>query len=780
MVNIPDGYFEDEVRDGFYVNGFMKRCWAAQMEVLSDINSVCQKHGIKWYADCGTLLGAVRHGGFIPWDDDLDICMFREDYTKFISVAEKELQKIYPGYIIRNFHNDDRYWEMLSRVDNTLIMEFDEGHLDKFHGYPFRAGIDIFPLDYLSPDKKKEEERIVLGEILFSVSKRDDLMELNDEIERDIRRIEDACNVRFDRDERLRRQLYDFDEKIFSLFTRDEAKEAVLMMYWLADRSHVYPLELFEKTVMLPFENGYIPAPAAYDEVLKIEYGDYMRIVRTGSTHDYPYYDAHIGLLNEEMGEKSPFYKRVSPKDLITPKSSGRTISPRALVANQIKECAGLYAEAHDEIVKLSLKGNSQDVIDMLEQCQGLAIQMGTLIEDNYGQGLKTVKCLEDYCELVYMYHEQIAGNELLITEKAFIDNMSEALGKQLHDITERMEEDITVKREVVFLPYKASKWKYMECEWRSVSDIPDTDVYVIPLPYYEKNGLGAPGDIRYDKSGFPEYVQVTDYHSYDFEARRPDAIYIQNPYDNDNYTYSVVPDYYSKRIREYTDELVYIPCFVEDEFEIAEERSYKSMNHYVISPGVVYADKVIVQSDHMKDMYIKKLTDFFGEDTSEIWNAKIEAKPDTYDPILQRKTKKEIGIPEDWKSLLYSSDGSERKIILYNTCVYSFVQYGDKALDKIKKVLNIFNNNEKILVIWYVDSFVESFIRKEMSSLYDEYKNIVEEYKAAGYGIFSNNPADVDVILELADAYYGDTDRIVQKFRNRKLPVMIQNVDIG
>ena len=72
MVEFSHEYFEDEVRDGFYVNGLMKKCWAAQIEVLSDIASVCAKYNIKWYADCGTLLGAVRHGGFIPWDDDLD------------------------------------------------------------------------------------------------------------------------------------------------------------------------------------------------------------------------------------------------------------------------------------------------------------------------------------------------------------------------------------------------------------------------------------------------------------------------------------------------------------------------------------------------------------------------------------------------------------------------------------------------------------------------------------------------------------------------------------
>ena len=159
VIDFPQGYFEDEVRDGFYVNGLMKKCWAAQIEVLSDIATICTKYNIKWYADCGTLLGAVRHGGFIPWDDDLDICMFREDYIRFLSVAENELKSIYSNYRIHNFHNED-FWEMISRVDNATSIEYSKEHLAKFHGYPFRAGVDIFPLDYMCENRAEEEERM--------------------------------------------------------------------------------------------------------------------------------------------------------------------------------------------------------------------------------------------------------------------------------------------------------------------------------------------------------------------------------------------------------------------------------------------------------------------------------------------------------------------------------------------------------------------------------------------------------------------------------------------
>ena len=80
----------------------------------------------------------------------------------------------------------------------------------------------------------------------------------------------------------------------------------------------------------------------------------------------------------------------------------------------------------------------------------------------------------------------------------------------------------------------------------------------------------------------------------------------------------SVNPYFYARNLKQYTDKLVYIPCFVLEEIQENDGRSFIAMDQYVISPGVVYADKVIVQSEHMKDMYIKKLVDYFGEDTRE------------------------------------------------------------------------------------------------------------------------------------------------------------------
>ena len=88
-LNFPPSCFNDEIREGFDIPEMMKRYWAGQLKVLNVIIQLCDKHHISWLLDYGSLIGAVRHGGYIPWDDDFDICMLRHDYEHFVAVAEE-------------------------------------------------------------------------------------------------------------------------------------------------------------------------------------------------------------------------------------------------------------------------------------------------------------------------------------------------------------------------------------------------------------------------------------------------------------------------------------------------------------------------------------------------------------------------------------------------------------------------------------------------------------------------------------------------------------------
>ena len=127
-MKLPDNYFDDEVRDGFFVPGIIKRAWAGETKVLTEIDKVCKKHGIKWFADYGTLLGAVRHGGFIPWDDDMDICMPREDYDRFNEIAKDELPE---GFYVLNVHDALDFDDMITRVNNESKINYTKIFLDE-------------------------------------------------------------------------------------------------------------------------------------------------------------------------------------------------------------------------------------------------------------------------------------------------------------------------------------------------------------------------------------------------------------------------------------------------------------------------------------------------------------------------------------------------------------------------------------------------------------------------------------------------------------------------
>ena len=780
MIEFPKDYFEDEIRDGFYVNGLMKKCWAAQLEVLSDIAKVCKRHNIKWYADCGTLLGAVRHGGFIPWDDDTDICMFREDYIKFLSVAKRELKNIWPEYRILNFHNGD-YWEMLSRVVNVDTINFDEPRMKKFHGYPFSAGVDIFPLDYLCQDREEEKERMFVTQMIFTVAEREDLDKKTEEVEEYLTAIEEACNRKFDRTKPLKLQLYSLGEAMFSLYTRKESKEAALLPFWLKDESHVYPLGLYEKTVMIPFETVMLPAPACYDEVLKIEYGDYMKIVRVGGAHDYPYHDAQIKQLEEDLHEESPTYKRVTKEDLTGVERKICDGNPREAIKRQAAEFSDLLGQVHIEIRRMFMEEKYDVVLQMLEQCQNTAIQIGTFIEDQEGKGFVTVRYFEEYCELVYKIYQGLIGNEEAEDIEFSIDGICDALDNKLSVMRNSIQNDMTVRKEIVILPYKASKWEYIENVWKKALDEPNTDVIVIPIPYIYREASGESKEEIYEGEEFPEYVKITNYLDYNFEKRQPDEIYIQFPYDNDNFTITVNPYFYAKNIKQYTDKLVYIPCFVQEEIQVGDERAFKAMNQYVISPGVVYADKVVVQSEHMKEMYIKKLVDFFGEDTKEIWESKIEGKGFPYFDKDRAVSKNTVNIPTEWRRVIFKEDGSAKKVIMYVTGISKLMEKQKKMIDKMQQVLAVFEDNkEDIALIWRPDPLVNATIPTINPILGKEYNRIINEFKTAGWGIYDDGKeVSIDTLLNLADAYYGDPDKVIQKCRLMHMPVMIQNADV-
>lgn len=286
MLQFEDGFFEGEERESFYVEPMMKRAWAVQLEVLRVIDEICTRHNIAYYADWGTLLGAIRHKGFIPWDDDLDICMMRKDYERFLKIAENELPKEWAILTIDKYDDWNRY---LARVVNTRKIPLDASEMQAFYGFPFMAGVDIFQLDNIPNDKEEQETHLELFRAVHDLARAWDKGDREDNMA-NLRMVEECCNVKFTEDKTYQQQLMMLVDKIAGLYMNDEAED-VTQMYMLEKKSDFrIPISCYEASVRVPFENITIPVPLGYHEILTTYYGDYMTPVCGTAEHDYPFY----------------------------------------------------------------------------------------------------------------------------------------------------------------------------------------------------------------------------------------------------------------------------------------------------------------------------------------------------------------------------------------------------------------------------------------------------------------------------------------------------------
>ena len=431
--------------------------------------------------------------------------------------------------------------------------------------------------------------------------------------------------------------------------------------------------------------------------------------------------------------------------------------------------------EANDSIVK-ALPAASEELTDVFVQCQDAALQIGTHLETFGEQYRQIVEILEDYCEKVYQM-------SIATTDGNACRKLSKKIRKQLTELQNRiqcqMPED---RKEVVFLPYKASMWDSLESVWKAADENENTDAYVIPIPYYDRNPDGSFREEHYEGDLYPDYVPITRYDEYDFESRRPDMIFIHNPYDNSNYVTSVHPFFYSSNLKKFTDELIYIPYFVLGEPDVNNEEALEGIRHFCITTGVFNADKVVVQSENMKKAYVKILTDFMkeqsGEDTKEYWEKKIlGAGSPKMDKVMAAK-QEDVVVPEEWLKVIEKPDGSWKKIIFYNTSVQALLNHNEKMNAKIKDVLRAFKENrEEVALLWRPHPLIEATIKSVRPRLWEEYKEIVDTYKSEGWGIYDDT-ADLDRAIVMSDAYYGDPSSIVQLYQETGKPVMYQSVE--
>lgn len=264
---LPDHFLEDEVRSGYLVTQKQKKIWAVELDLLEEFDRVCTKHGIKYQIFAGTLLGAVRHGAMIPWDDDIDVALDRENWNRLCDIAQSEFS---PPYFFQTALSDRKIYTPYARLRNSSTTAITSRKY--VPGYNFGIYIDVLVLDGMieEPAKKRFKNLLlsmatkcctsyyglfrargffgkVVAALLFPI----------------IRILPYVWWVRI-------------HNEVAALWTEDASYLGLVSSFQFGEKYKI-PKTEFAELKRIKFEHITVCAPVASEKILTRIYGDYMR-----------------------------------------------------------------------------------------------------------------------------------------------------------------------------------------------------------------------------------------------------------------------------------------------------------------------------------------------------------------------------------------------------------------------------------------------------------------------------------------------------------------------
>lgn len=265
---LPQEFLEEEVRCGALVPSKLKKIWAVELDLLNVFTNVCARHGIRFQVFAGTLLGAVRHKGFIPWDDDLDICMDRSNFEKLCRVPEGEFPE---PYFLQTFFTEKAFYCPFARFRNskTTAVISGTGDIKSNHG----IYMDVYIMDGVPSSRLMR----------WMHSRTMDLLSM---IISDLQDQEKIPQTFVSKLIRCLRPLFSLigcsrfvllHMRVISFFSRKASMLApVSFGMAFAGRYCITRGELSE-SILMEFENLRVPVAKCWDDVLRRLYGDYMK-----------------------------------------------------------------------------------------------------------------------------------------------------------------------------------------------------------------------------------------------------------------------------------------------------------------------------------------------------------------------------------------------------------------------------------------------------------------------------------------------------------------------
>ena len=243
----------------------LRKLQLTQLEMLKLVDQMCRKSDIKYSLFAGTLLGAVRHKGYIPWDDDLDICMAREEYNRFIHIWQQAPPK---GYLLQNKENSPGFTQTFTKIrkEHTTFLET-ENEIGRYHNGIF---IDVFPVDRIPSGRFARYLffwRCLLYQLFtreYVPKKNGHLMQYGSRVLLFLTSIPQRAHIR----ERLLTKITSYNNNQSFNTTTIETFESI---------KHSYPPDMMEHFTNLPFEDSSFMCCASWEQQLQEHFGDYMQ-----------------------------------------------------------------------------------------------------------------------------------------------------------------------------------------------------------------------------------------------------------------------------------------------------------------------------------------------------------------------------------------------------------------------------------------------------------------------------------------------------------------------
>lgn len=284
-INLPDTFYDEETRCGYTISRTMKKVWAIELDLLNELDKICKNNNIEYYIFFGSLLGTIRHKGFIPWDDDIDVVMTRDNYNRLLALPSSLF--CYP-YFLQNEYTDPGCHIALSKFrnsDTAVVLDFEEPYR-----YTYNQGIflDIFPLDN-APDDPAELQRHInrvkrwkQGALIWSRRFNSSRIFFNNSVLYITAPLIYFLKMII-RAFRIPNIPHTIFEKELQRYNAVETKNLIMLS---VGNFAPFPRNALSGTINMPFEMLEVPVPTGYETVLNCLYGNWKIFVKGTSCHE--------------------------------------------------------------------------------------------------------------------------------------------------------------------------------------------------------------------------------------------------------------------------------------------------------------------------------------------------------------------------------------------------------------------------------------------------------------------------------------------------------------